>query len=348
VNKFLFYSLFTGAAALLLAAGARAQTPVAPAAETRVPPPALNTNTIIPPADSLLNTELREIVIEKPANIRFPELFKNWHPQMIDHIDRFALNRRDYVLRMYEKGKKVFPAIEKTFQQYNVPKELKVLIALESAFNGNAVSHAGAVGYWQIMDETAAEYGLAYISKEEREAANPIKKTDKKEKQKKVAPVVAPAPAAPPPAKKAIKKKDERKNLRRSTAVAARYLRDRFKNLDNDLLLVVASYNYGVGNIWNAMKESGKENPSFWDIKDQLPKETQFYVMNFITLNVLFNNYEKLYNKALTCKPQTIKALAWVSSNGKEAVNTEPVTAPVAAHTQPAPVKISSAVTSLQ
>jgi hypothetical protein len=337
-------TIFLHSILLLAFAGLHAQTP-APATVSPVPEP--ETGVVIPPADSLVQTELKEVVIEKPANIKYPELFKPWYTQTILHIEKFAENRRDYVLRMFAKGKKFFPAIEKAFQQYHIPKELKVLIALESAFNGNAVSWAGAVGYWQIMDATAAEYGLSYVSKEEREAATPDKtgKKNKKAAGKKEAPATAPA-ATPKPvshqAKPIVKKKDERKNLKRSTAAAARYLRDRFKNLNNDLLLVVASYNYGVGNIWNAMKESGKPDASFWDIKDQLPRETQLYVMNFITLNVLFNNHDQLFNKTLTCKPQTMKALAWVSTEGKQAAapampaNSEPVVPATPAPATPA------------
>ena len=38
--------------------------------------------------------------------------------------------------------------------------ELQMIPVLESAFNANAVSHAGAVGYWQFMGILAKEYGL--------------------------------------------------------------------------------------------------------------------------------------------------------------------------------------------
>ena len=70
--------------------------------------------------------------------------------------------------------------------------------------------------------------------------------------------------------------------------------------------LVAASYNCGVGNVWNAMRQSGKANPSFWDIKNYLPAETRAYVMNFITLNVIFNNYEKFAKNTLTFAPEKV------------------------------------------
>ena len=93
----------------------------------------------------------------------------------------------------------------------------------------------------------------------------------------------------------------------KATFAAARYLKDRSRNLDNDLLLVVASYNCGVGNVWQAMKKTGKDNPDFWDVKSYLPAETRSYVMNFITLNVIFNNYEKFATNTLSFKPIKIK-----------------------------------------
>ena len=147
------------------------------------------------------------------------------------------------------------------------------------------MSKAGAVGYWQIMDEVAREYGLKYVP---RHAAV------KKVKGKKVG-------------KKAAPGRDDRKNFNKSTYAAARYLKDRSRNLNNDLLLMVASYNCGVGNVWDAMKKTGLAEPDFWDIKEYLPAETQAYVMNFITLNVIFHNYEKFANNTLLFTPTKVK-----------------------------------------
>jgi hypothetical protein len=79
--------------------------------------------------------------------------------------------------------------------------------------------------------------------------------------------------------------------------------------LGNDILLIVASYNCGVGNVWKAKQKTGLPNPSFWDAKKFLPSETQAYVMNFITLNVLFNNYQKFENNSLSFKPVKVKVV---------------------------------------
>ncbi len=152
--------------------------------------------------------------------------------------------------------------------RFHLPKELKVLIALESGFNSNAVSSAGAVGYWQFMDAAAKEYGLKIIDPKDTSAVR-------------------------------LKTKDDRINFTKSTYAAAKYLYDRRKNLNNDILLMVASYNCGIGNVWQAMKKSGKSNPDFWDIRKYLPLETRLYVMNFISLNVVFNNYEAFVNNKM-------------------------------------------------
>ena len=96
-------------------------------------------------------------------------------------------------------------------------------------------------------------------------------------------------------------------NFNKSTITAARYLHARRLNLNDNWLLVVASYNCGVGNVWSAMKKSGKSDPDFWDIKKYLPAETRAYVMNFITLNVVFHNYDKFTNNTLTFKPVKVK-----------------------------------------
>lgn len=230
-------------------------------------------------------------------NVVFPEVLTGNEKEALLYIEKFSENRRAYLIRTYNRSKRFFPKVTAILKKYNLPQELKVLLALESAFNGNAVSKAGAVGYWQIMDEVAKEYGLKYVAQEKKEEKKKAAKT-KVEK----APVIADTKV-----KKAAAPKDDRKNFNKSTYVAVRYLKDRSRNLDNNLLLMVASYNCGIGNVWNAMKKTGKVNPGFWDIKEYLPAETQSYVMNFIALNVVFHNYEKFTANNLLFTPTKVK-----------------------------------------
>jgi Transglycosylase SLT domain len=98
----------------------------------------------------------------KQANVVYPDLLSGTEEKSAEYIEKFSANRREYLLRMYKKGKSFFPKATTILRKHHLPEEYKVLLALESAFNGNAVSKAGAVGYWQIMDEVAAEYGMKY------------------------------------------------------------------------------------------------------------------------------------------------------------------------------------------
>ncbi len=53
-----------------------------------------------------------------------------------------------------------FSVIDNILEEKKMPKELKYLAVIESALNHNAVSHAGAVGPWQLMEATARMMGL--------------------------------------------------------------------------------------------------------------------------------------------------------------------------------------------
>ncbi|WP_198174829.1 lytic transglycosylase domain-containing protein [Spirosoma arboris] len=54
-----------------------------------------------------------------------------------------------------------FAIIEPILQKYNIPTDFKYLPLIESAWQSNAVSSAGAIGYWQFMDDTAQDMGLS-------------------------------------------------------------------------------------------------------------------------------------------------------------------------------------------
>ncbi|WP_420150296.1 lytic transglycosylase domain-containing protein [Spirosoma sp.] len=54
-----------------------------------------------------------------------------------------------------------FAVIEPILRKHNIPNDFKYLPLIESAWQANAVSSAGAVGYWQFMDDTAQDMGLS-------------------------------------------------------------------------------------------------------------------------------------------------------------------------------------------
>ncbi|WP_345270711.1 lytic transglycosylase domain-containing protein [Nibrella viscosa] len=70
-----------------------------------------------------------------------------------------------------------FAVIEPILQRHNIPNDFKFLPLIESDLKANAVSSAGAVGYWQFMDETARDMGLK-ISPENDERKDLVKSTE--------------------------------------------------------------------------------------------------------------------------------------------------------------------------
>lgn len=106
------------------------------------------------------------------------------------------------------QGQNLFPKVATVLKKYDLPEELKILLTLESAYNANAVSCAGAVGYWQIMDEVAKEYGMKYIARVSKAEKRELSKLKNSKKGK--------------PVKALAKLKDDRKNFNIATLTAAR------------------------------------------------------------------------------------------------------------------------------
>ncbi len=240
--------------------------------------------------------------IVKAANVVFPDILKGNELMAADYVANFSNKKRDYLLSMYEKGKDIMPKVNVILKRYDVPEEFSVLMMLESACNANAVSKAGAVGYWQIMDVVAKQYGMNYgqrINAIDRRTSARLHTKKARLRYKQIA-----------------RQKDDRRNFEKSTVAAAHYLSDRRENLDGNWLLVVASYNCGVGGVGRAIRKSNKANPDFWDIKKFLPNETQAYVMNFIALNVIFKNYDNFVANNLIFTPLKIMVADNVSPAG--------------------------------
>lgn len=60
---------------------------------------------------------------------------------------------------LMKRSSRWFPVIEPILAKYGIPDDFKYLCVAESTLT-NAVSPAGAVGFWQFMERTAKEYGL--------------------------------------------------------------------------------------------------------------------------------------------------------------------------------------------
>ncbi|GAB3693891.1 hypothetical protein GCM10027592_14200 [Spirosoma flavus] len=70
-----------------------------------------------------------------------------------------------------------FAIIEPALRRHNIPNDFKYLPLIESAWKADAVSSAGAIGYWQFMDDTAQDMGLS-IAPGNDERTDLIKSTE--------------------------------------------------------------------------------------------------------------------------------------------------------------------------
>lgn len=84
------------------------------------------------------------------------------NPDILERMDRELLVNTYWQsngLLMFKRAKKYFPVIEPILAKHNIPDDFKYLAVIESGLT-NAVSPAGARGFWQIMTSTGRENGL--------------------------------------------------------------------------------------------------------------------------------------------------------------------------------------------
>jgi len=74
------------------------------------------------------------------------------------------------------KNQQHFKIMDKVFQQYELPVQLKYLAVVESKLKSSAISGCGAKGYWQLMPVTAKSLGLKITAKQD-ERTNCYKST---------------------------------------------------------------------------------------------------------------------------------------------------------------------------
>ena len=111
------------------------------------------------------NIHIESALVKNPDWVAYPANLTEHRDESKDYIKHYSKKERSYIMYMFKKGKNFFPKLMHIFDKYNLPYELQMLPALESNFSANAVSSAGAVGYWQFMSELGREYGLHISSK---------------------------------------------------------------------------------------------------------------------------------------------------------------------------------------
>lgn len=83
---------------------------------------------------------------------------------------------------------------------------------------------------------------------------------------------------------------DERLHIHKSSAAAAKYLKQLYAEFGN-WLLVIAAYNSGPAKVTRAINLSGHHD--FWKLQDLLPAETRNHVKRFISVLYFFEEQNK-------------------------------------------------------
>jgi peptidoglycan lytic transglycosylase D len=82
------------------------------------------------------------------------------NPQVQFFIDRFTIYRREVVSLWVNRSARYLGMVRDVMRKKGLPEELAYTAMIESGYNPNAVSRAGAKGMWQFMAPTARRYGL--------------------------------------------------------------------------------------------------------------------------------------------------------------------------------------------
>ncbi|RZN80291.1 MAG: lytic transglycosylase domain-containing protein, partial [Winogradskyella sp.] len=101
--------------------------------------------------------------LEVPMDLNFAgEQLPLENPDIYERMDRELLVNTYWQsngLLMFKRAQKYFPIIEPILKENGIPEDFKYLSVIESGLT-NAVSPAGARGFWQIMKTTGRENGL--------------------------------------------------------------------------------------------------------------------------------------------------------------------------------------------
>ncbi len=84
-----------------------------------------------------------------------------------DYVRKYLEVHNKTLNSVQNSSSKPFSVIDNVLEKKQLPKELKYLAVIESALNHKAVSRAGAVGPWQLMESTAKMMGLSVTRKQD-------------------------------------------------------------------------------------------------------------------------------------------------------------------------------------
>jgi membrane-bound lytic murein transglycosylase D len=134
-----------------------------------------------PPSDNRLIELLEKDIdkaVEQPRERRRLQFSKDVveHPRVRQFISQYSVSNKSYFETLLARSGKYMPIIAKVLSEEGLPEELAYLALLESEFQVDTASQAGAAGLWQFVPSTARQYGLR-IDDWVDERRDPVKST---------------------------------------------------------------------------------------------------------------------------------------------------------------------------
>lgn len=173
--------------------------------------------------------------------------------RVVENQIRFYLRNRGHVARVRQRAETYFPMFEQILAEEGVPDELKYLAVVESALNPVARSWAGAAGMWQFIPSTGRHSGLVVTQE-----------------------------------------LDERLDPEKATRAAARHLNELYA-MFGDWQLAIAGYNmnpYRLKRYVDAATARLGRPATYWDVYDNIPRETRGYIPTYIAISLVMSNPE--------------------------------------------------------
>jgi membrane-bound lytic murein transglycosylase D len=164
-------------------------------------------------------------------------------------MERYLTDQRPAFERYLAREGLYSGMIKKALRAKGMPEDLVYLAAIESGFSPSATSRVSASGMWQFMGPTAQQFGL-----------------------------------------RIDEYVDERRDPIRATDAALDYLEALHERFGS-WYLAAAAYNAGPGRVSRALRghpiDQGGDEELYWEIIENLPRETRAYVPKMLALIVL-------------------------------------------------------------
>jgi len=225
---------------------------------------------VVAEGGDLVDRELRRILQIFEANTyAVPRRFKE---RVAHYLDDWK-SRPNALRQTWERRRQYWPYVQRAFIEEGVPEEMAYVAWVESYFQPEICSWAGARGMWQFIPGTARKFGLSVSP--DCEGARPVSNAGG----------LCPCRGT-----------DERVDPYKSTRAGAEYLGALLSEFGSEsFMLAIASYNKGEDGMRRVLRQHKlrtRIQRDFWHMYHMklLPEETLEYVPRIIAAAIIGHN----------------------------------------------------------